>query len=46
MYKITHGVAADTMEQETLKSIGIHNFDFFIVEIGDDMQTSILTVLL
>jgi trk system potassium uptake protein TrkA len=43
---ITHGVVADTTEEETLKSIGIRNFDTVIVAIGNDMQASILTVLL
>ncbi|USK36531.1 TrkA family potassium uptake protein (plasmid) [Bacillus sp. F19] len=43
---VTHGVVADTTEQETLKSIGIRNFDFVVVAIGNNMQASILTVLL
>ncbi|MGP7817299.1 potassium channel family protein [Niallia sp. 01092] len=43
---VTHGVVADTTEEEALKSIGIRNFDTVIVAIGDDMQASILTVLL
>jgi trk system potassium uptake protein len=43
---VTHGIVADTTEEETLKSIGIRNFDCVIVAIGDNMQASILTVLL
>lgn len=43
---VTHAVVADTTEEEALKSIGIRNFDCVIVAIGDDMQSSILTVLL
>ncbi|MFJ7755350.1 potassium channel family protein [Peribacillus muralis] len=43
---ITHAVIADTTEEETLKSIGIRNFDCVIVAIGNDMQSSILTTLL
>ncbi|MGE7879225.1 potassium channel family protein [Peribacillus muralis] len=43
---ITHAVIADTTEVETLKSIGIRNFDCVIVAIGNDMQSSILTTLL
>lgn len=43
---VTHAVVADTTEEEALISIGIRNFDAVIVAIGDDMQSSILTVLL
>jgi trk system potassium uptake protein len=43
---VTHAVVADTTEEEALKSIGIRNFDCVIVAIGNDMQASILTVLL
>ncbi|MEH7883689.1 TrkA family potassium uptake protein [Bacillus sp. JJ1609] len=43
---VTHAVIADTTESETLKSIGIRNFDCVIVAIGNDMQASILTTLL
>ncbi len=43
---ITHGIVADTTEEKALKSIGIGNFDCVIVAIGNDMQSSILTVSL
>ena len=43
---VTHAVVADTTEEKTLKSIGISNFDCVIVAIGNDMQSSILTVSL
>ncbi|PLR82985.1 potassium uptake system protein [Bacillus canaveralius] len=43
---VTHAVVADSTEEEALKSVGIRNFDCVIVAIGDDMQASILTVLL
>jgi len=43
---VTHAVIADTTESETLKSIGIRNFDCVIVAIGNDMQANILTTLL
>ncbi|MES1041117.1 potassium channel family protein [Peribacillus simplex] len=43
---VTHAVMADTTEEETLKSIGIRNFDCVIVAIGNDVQSSILTTLL
>ena len=43
---VTHAVVADTTEEKALTSIGISNFDCVIVAIGNDMQSSILTVLL
>lgn len=43
---VTHAVVADTTEEKALKSIGIGNFDCVIVAIGNDMQSSILTVSL
>ncbi|MCZ2257584.1 potassium channel family protein [Sporosarcina sp. G11-34] len=43
---VTHAVVADATEEEALISIGIRNFDCVIVAIGNDMQSSILTVLL
>ncbi|WP_040203391.1 potassium channel family protein [Neobacillus jeddahensis] len=43
---ITHAVALDSTEEDSLKSVGIRNFDYVIVAIGNDMQASILTVLL
>lgn len=43
---VTHAVVADTTEEQALISLGIRNFDFVIVAIGNDMQSSILTVLL
>lgn len=43
---LTHAVILDSTEEESLKSVGIRNFDYVIVAIGNDMQASILTVLL
>ncbi|MFB3167347.1 TrkA family potassium uptake protein [Neobacillus sp. 179-C4.2 HS] len=43
---LTHAVVLDSTEEESLKSIGIRNFDYVIVAIGNDMQASILTALL
>lgn len=43
---VTHSLIADTTEIEALKSIGIRNFENVIVAIGNDIQASILTVLL
>jgi trk system potassium uptake protein len=43
---VTHAVIADSTDAEALKSIGIRNFDTVIVAIGNDIQASILSVLL
>jgi trk system potassium uptake protein len=43
---VTHAVIADSTDPEALKSIGIRNFDTVIVAIGNDIQASILSVLL
>lgn len=43
---VTHAVVADSTEEQALASIGIRNFDCVVVAIGDDLQSSILTVLL
>jgi trk system potassium uptake protein TrkA len=43
---LTRAVIADSTDEETLKSLGIRNFDCVIVAIGDDIQSSILTSLL
>jgi trk system potassium uptake protein len=43
---VTHAVIADTTDADALKSIGIRNFDTVIVAIGNDIQASILSVLL
>jgi trk system potassium uptake protein len=43
---LTHAVVLDSTEEDTLKSVGIRNFDYVIVAIGNDMQSSILTVML
>lgn len=41
----THAVIADATDEEALKAIGIRNIDTVIVAIGNDIQASILTVL-
>ncbi|MFH7820296.1 potassium channel family protein [Neobacillus thermocopriae] len=43
---VTHAVIADSTDPESLKAIGIRNFDTVIVAIGNDIQASILSVLL
>jgi trk system potassium uptake protein len=43
---VTHAMVLDSTDEESLKSVGIRNFDYVIVAIGNDMQASILTVML
>ncbi|WP_374720050.1 potassium channel family protein [Parageobacillus toebii] len=43
---VTYAVVADSTDEEALKSVGVRNFDAVIVAIGDDIQASILTVLI
>lgn len=42
----TTAVQIDSTEEQSLKDIGIRNFDHVVVAIGDDIQASILTTLL
>lgn len=43
---LTHAVVADASDEDTLRSLGIRNFDCGIVAIGDDIQMSILSAIL
>ncbi|MEK4082109.1 potassium channel family protein [Solibacillus sp. FSL K6-1126] len=43
---VTDAVVADSTEEKALTSLGITNFDCVIVAIGNDIQSSILTVVL
>ncbi|MGL4344958.1 MAG: potassium channel family protein [Cellulosilyticaceae bacterium] len=43
---VTHAVQADAADMDTLRSLGIRNFDVAIVAIGKDIQSSIMTTLL
>jgi trk system potassium uptake protein len=43
---VSYAVIGDSTEEDTMKDVGIRNFDTVIVAIGDDIQASILTVLL
>lgn len=43
---VTDSAIADASEEKAIKSLGITNFDCVIVAIGDDIQSSILTVML
>jgi len=45
--QITHAVQADAREEETLRALGVRNFDVGIVAIGNDIESNILiTVML
>lgn len=43
---LTYAVTADCSDEETLRSLGVRNFDCGVVAIGDDIQSSILTTIL
>ncbi|KJS83649.1 MAG: hypothetical protein JM58_12290 [Peptococcaceae bacterium BICA1-8] len=44
---ITHAVQADAREEETLRALGIRNFDVAVVAIGNDLESNIfITVML
>ena len=45
LYRDTCSIA-DSTEEKALTSIGIRNFDCVIVAIGNDIQSSILTVMI
>ncbi|EFM09995.1 TrkA-N domain protein [Paenibacillus curdlanolyticus YK9] len=42
---LTHVVAADATDEETLRALGVRNFDCGVVAIGDDIQASILATI-
>lgn len=44
--KVTYAVQADATDENTIKALGIRNFDVAIVTIGSDIQASILVTLL
>lgn len=44
--ELTYTVSADCTDEETLRSLGVRNFDCGVVAIGDDIQASILTTIL
>lgn len=43
---LTHALQADATEEETLRSVGLRNFDAVIVAIGSNLEASILVTLL
>lgn len=44
--KVTHAVQADAIDENTLKTLGLSNFDVAVVTIGSDLQSSILATLI
>jgi trk system potassium uptake protein TrkA len=44
--EVTHVLQADTTDENSLKAMGIRNYDVVIVAIGDDVQANIVTTLL
>lgn len=43
---VTHAVQADSTDENSLKSLGIRNFEVAVISIGSDIQSSIMTTLL
>ncbi len=46
MQDVTQAVQADAREEETLRALGVRNFDVAIVAIGDDLEANILITLM
>lgn len=44
--EVTYVVQADTTDENSLKAMGIRNYDVVIVAIGDDIQANIFTTML
>ncbi len=44
--KVTHAVQVDANDENSLRALGISNFDVAIISIGSDIQASILATLL
>ncbi|WP_026575180.1 potassium channel family protein [Bacillus sp. UNC438CL73TsuS30] len=42
----THAVVADTTDERVIKELGLRNMDVVVVAIGNDIQASILTVMI
>lgn len=43
---VTHAVQADALDENTLRTLGISNFDVAIITVGSDMQASIMATLI
>jgi len=44
--KVTHAVQADANDENSLKALGISNFDVAVISIGSNIQSSIMATLL
>ncbi|KXS42672.1 trk system potassium uptake protein TrkA [Candidatus Frackibacter sp. WG12] len=42
---VTHAVQADATDEDSLKTLGVNNFDVAVVSIGDDVHSNILATL-
>jgi len=45
-HKVTHAIQADANDENSLRALGISNFDVAIISIGDNIQSSIMATLL
>ncbi|MEW6173431.1 MAG: TrkA family potassium uptake protein [Bacillota bacterium] len=43
---VTHAVQVDALDEHSLRSLGIRNFDVVIVAIGEDIQSNILVTVM
>ncbi len=46
MHDVTKAVQADARDEETLRALGVRNFEVAIVAIGDDLEANILITLM
>lgn len=46
MNDVTQAVQADARDEETLRALGVRNFDVAVVAIGDDLEANILITLM
>ncbi|WP_373899039.1 TrkA family potassium uptake protein [Haloimpatiens sp. FM7315] len=44
--RVTHAVQADATDENSLKALGIKNFDVAVISIGSNMQSSVMATLL
>lgn len=44
--KVTHAVQVDANDEQSLRALGVGNFDVAIISIGSDIQASILSTLI
>jgi trk system potassium uptake protein TrkA len=44
--KVTHAVQADAIDENTMRSLGIRNFDIAVISIGSDVQASTMATLI